>query len=177
MMKAFLFGLIFGAIAQRSRINAFDTIGGFAMRKDFMAAKALLTAIGVGSVLFFLEVQLGWASLDMKPFAVTGVVAGGAIFGIGMAVLGYCPGTLAVSIGEGAIDALVGLVGGLTAGLVYIMIYPRIANFLGPDLGKINLYAESSAATALIVIVFGTACVAAAILIHKRETPHVDINR
>src|SRR4030042_6594387 len=117
MAKAVIFGILFGWILQRSRVNTCNKIGGFAMLKDFTVLKLLLTAIGVGSVLLFIEIQLGLASLHVKPFNLTGVLLGGIVFGMGMAILGYCPGTLIVSIGEGAVDALVGTLGGLAGGV------------------------------------------------------------
>ena len=33
-------------------------------------------------------------------------VIGGLIFGVGFALLGYCPGTVAGAVGTGALDAL-----------------------------------------------------------------------
>jgi uncharacterized membrane protein YedE/YeeE len=169
MMRTVLLGIIFGMILQRSRVNTYDKIGGFAMMKDFTVAKILLTAIGVGSILLFLEIQMGLASLSIKPFDVAGIIFGGIIFGIGMAVLGYCPGTLIVSMGEGAVDAIVGIIGGLAAGFVYILLYPRIGPLLGPDMGKGNLYVHNTAMTALIVFLFGAALTGLAFYIDKKE--------
>ena len=56
-------------------------------------------------------VELGLASFHVKPLLMGGAVWGGLVFGFGMAVLGYCPGTMAISAGQGSLDALVGLVG------------------------------------------------------------------
>lgn len=168
MVKTVILGIIFGMILQRSRVNTYNKIGGFAMLKDFTVAKVLLTAIGVGSILLFLEIQMGLATLSIKPFDIRGVILGGIIFGIGMAVLGYCPGTLVVAMGEGAVDALVGIIGGLAAGFVYILLYPQIGQLLGPDMGKINLYTRSTPATALIVFLIGAFLIGLSFYINKR---------
>jgi len=134
-----ILGFLFGLILQRARLNTFDTIGGFAMLEDLTVAKALLVAVGVGAILLGLEIWLGWASFHLKPFIVGGVVLGGLIFGAGMAILGYCPGTLAVSLGEGAIDAFVGILGGLFGGLVFTWAFPGMKSILGPNLGKLSI--------------------------------------
>ncbi|NOY79024.1 MAG: YeeE/YedE family protein [Calditrichaeota bacterium] len=134
-----ILGFLFGLILQRARLNTFDTIGGFAMLEDLTVAKALLVAVGVGAILLSLEIWLGWASFHVKPLIVGGVVAGGLIFGAGMAILGYCPGTLAVSLGEGAIDAFVGILGGLFGGLVFTWLFPGMKSILGPNLGKLSI--------------------------------------
>ena len=58
---------------------------------------------------------------------------------MGMAILGYCPGTMAVSLGEGSLDALVGVLGGMTGGVVYTLLLPQIQPVLGPNLGALSL--------------------------------------
>jgi uncharacterized membrane protein YedE/YeeE len=45
-----------------------------------------------------------------------------------------------VSLGEGSLDALVGIIGGLLGGLVFTLLLPSIHTILGPDLGKISLH-------------------------------------
>jgi uncharacterized protein len=154
MMKIIILGIIFGVILQRSRVNTFDRIGGFAMLKDFTVPKIMLTAIAVSVVLLFVEVKLGMAGLHVKPLVIGGVVGGGILFGIGMAVLGYCPGTLIVSTGEGALDALIGIIVGVGTGALFAAMFPHIRDFLGPNLGKIQLLPDSTIWGGLTVVIF-----------------------
>lgn len=169
MIKAFMVGLFFGWILQRSRVNIFDKIGGFAMLKDFTIHKVLVTAIGVSSILLFIEIQLGLASPHIKPFNVMGIISGGIIFGMGMAILGYCPGTLIVSMGEGAADAVIGTLGGLLAGLLFVFLYPQIKPLIGPNLGNLNLYTHNPIITGLIVLFFGVTLIVSAFYIDKKR--------
>ncbi len=136
----FIFGLLFGFILQYARLNRYEVIKGQARFQDNTVLKTILLTIGVGSILLMLAIQAGWASFHIKPFIALGVIAGGIIFGIGMAILGYCPGTLAISAGEGAIDAIAGILGGLISGWVFSVFFDEIQNFLGPDWGKISVY-------------------------------------
>jgi len=54
-------------------------------------------------------------------------VLGGLVFGVGFAVLGYCPGTMAVATGEGRLDALFGgAVGVLVGAYLFAQAYPRL---------------------------------------------------
>jgi uncharacterized membrane protein YedE/YeeE len=135
----FVFGLLFGGILQYANLNKFNTISGLALRRDFAVAKAILIAIGVGAILINLEIDLGFASYHTKPFILGGIVLGGLIFGSGMAILGYCPGTLPISAGQGSIDAWIGIAGGLFGGIIYTILLPFITHILGPDLGNITL--------------------------------------
>ncbi|MDE1941941.1 MAG: YeeE/YedE family protein [Betaproteobacteria bacterium] len=138
-MELVLWGFLFGAILQFARLNCFDTIAGMAVLKDFSIAKTISFTIGLGILLFQAEMQLGWVDYHIKSFLLTGVIVGGLIFGVGMALLGYCPGTVAISLGQGRLDALVGVIGGLCGSLVFAALYPVLAPMLGPDLGKISL--------------------------------------
>jgi uncharacterized protein len=54
-------------------------------------------------------------------------IIGGLIFGVGFAVLGYCPGTIAGAVGNGYLDALVGGVAGILIGTgLFAALYPRL---------------------------------------------------
>ena len=139
MPTIFILGFLFGAILQYAKLNKYDTISGLAILKNLAVAKAILMAIGVGAILLSIEIGLGFASYHTKPLIFGGIMLGGLIFGTGMAILGYCPGTLPVSLGEGSLDALIGILGGLVAGLVFTILLPSIHGILGPDFGDITL--------------------------------------
>ena len=166
-----LFGFLFGALLQSARLNKYNTISGMARLEDFTVAKAIAVAVGVGAILLSIEIGLGFASWHVKPLLLTGIVVGGLIFGAGMAILGYCPGTLTVSLGEGSMDALVGIIGGIVGGIVYTLIQPSVQGMLGPDLGKISLGSAvgGGALYYILVFVFGLALVAIAFFLNKIE--------
>jgi len=139
-MTTLFLGFLFGAILQSAKLNRFDTISGMATLENYKVAKAIAMAIGVGVILLNLEIGLGFASYHIKPFLLVGIVVGGLIFGAGMAILGYCPGTVMVSAGEGSLDAMVGILGGLAGGLVYTLSLPALGGLLGPNLGTFSLH-------------------------------------
>ncbi|NOY60767.1 MAG: YeeE/YedE family protein [Calditrichaeota bacterium] len=170
MIKVIILGFLFGIILQRSRVNTFEKIGGFAMLKDFTVPKILLASIATSAILLLIEMQFGAANLHVKPFILGGIIVGGILFGIGMATLGYCPGTLIVSIGEGRLDAIIGTIFGLIAGWIYILIFPSIKSLLGPNLGKINLYSGSTVITFLIVLLYSAVLFYLAFYLDKKES-------
>jgi len=139
MFLIFVLGFLFGIAIVIGKLNKFDTISGMATLEDLTVAKAMLFAIGLGIILLSFEIGLGLAGYHIKPFVVGGIVLGGILFGIGMAILGYCPGTLAISVGEGSLDAVMGILGGLLAGAVFTVVLPSIKGLLGPNLGKVSL--------------------------------------
>jgi uncharacterized protein len=138
-IKVLILGFLFGAILQYASLNKYNVISGMATLENLTIAKAMAVAIGVGVIILNIDIGLGLATYHLKPILLTGIVLGGLIFGAGMAILGYCPGTMAISLGEGSLDALAGIIGGLSAGLLYTLIAPAIGTLLGPNLGVISL--------------------------------------
>lgn len=98
-----------------------------------------------------------------------GIILGGLIFGSGMAILGYCPGTMAISVGEGSLDAFIGILGGFIGGVVYTLILPVIQPILGPDYGAISLHTLviNKALFFIVVTVLGAIFIALAFYLQK----------
>ena len=174
-----LLGFLFGAILQYADLNKYNVISGLAIGENFTVAKALALAIGIGAILLNIEIALGGASYHVKPFLAGGVVFGGIIFGVGMAILGYCPGTLAISFGEGSMDAFIGILGGLTGGVFYTLILPYMNPVLGPDIGSISLNSlvSSDVLFFILLVLIGGVLVISAFWLHKigqRQKPKMD---
>lgn len=141
-------GLIFGFLLQKGHVTRFDTIVGQFLLKDFTVIKVMGTAIVVGGLGVYTLLQFGLIdALHIKGTAVLGVVLGGVIFGIGMATLGYCPGTGVAALGDGARDALFGVLGMLVGAALYAEVYPWCkSNILSVgDYGKVTLSSATGA--------------------------------
>jgi uncharacterized protein len=148
-------GFLFGLFLQYAKVNTYNSISGMAVLKDFTVAKTIATAIGIGAIGLSIAIGLGYADFHIKPFLVGSIIIGGLLFGTGMAILGYCPGTLPVSLGQGSVDALIGILGGFAASIVYTVLSPAIHGALGPDLGKIALSSFMGTGTAIYYILVG----------------------
>ncbi|PKP03612.1 MAG: transporter [Bacteroidetes bacterium HGW-Bacteroidetes-6] len=171
IITTLLLGFVFGAIIQYASLNKYNVISGLATLDNFAVAKAIAFAIGAGAILLNIEIGMGFAEYHVKPFILGGIIFGGLLFGTGMAILGYCPGTLAISLGEGSVDALFGIAGGLIGGLVYTLILPSIGFILGPDFGAISLNSiiESGSVFYILVFVIGISFVAVSFWLHKKD--------
>ncbi|HQB31205.1 MAG TPA: YeeE/YedE thiosulfate transporter family protein, partial [Syntrophales bacterium] len=68
-------------------------------------------------------------------------VIGGIFFGLGWAIVGYCPATAAGAVGEGRWDALFGILGMLAGAMAYAEAYPLVSKTIltWGNLGKITL--------------------------------------
>ena len=165
------FGFLFGAILQYASLNKFNVISGLATLDNLAVAKTIAITIGLGAILLNIEIGLGLASYHVKPMLLGGVILGGLIFGTGMAILGYCPGTLAISLGEGSLDALVGIIGGFLGGYVFTLALPFMHTVLGPDLGKISLHTLTGNGFLfyLLTIIIGVFFIAIAFWLQKTD--------
>jgi len=134
-------GLAFGALLQRGRVSRYEVILGQLLFRDGRVVKTMATAVAVGAVGIHALVRKGVTTKEVKPMKVGGVVIGALLFGAGLAVAGYCPGTSVVAAGEGRRDALATVLGMLAGAGAFVTIYPKRAPVLdaGGDLGKRTL--------------------------------------
>ncbi len=105
----------------------------------------------------------------MKPVILGGLIVGGILFGIGLVILGKCPSAFFVSVSEGRIDALVGVIGGMFGGLVFTLFYPWIGQFMGPNLGKLTVNDFFEGNSLLVVLIFSTVLLVTAYLLPTIE--------
>ena len=160
-------GFVFGLIIQWSRVDTYDKIAGFAMLKGFKVPKMLFFSIGIAAVGLYFMIKMGWAHYHIKPIMLGGLILGGIIFAVGMAILGLCPGTGPVAVSEGNIDVLVGLIAGLLAGALFTYLYPDLKAIMGPNYGKLTL--TELVGADWFIFAYGAALIAIAFLLPKRE--------
>ena len=108
------------------RVAKFHVILGQFLLKDWTVLKVMATAVAVGAIGVYALVAAGQASLHVKPALLGGVVLGGVLFGVGMTVFGYCPGTGVAACGEGRRDAMVGVLGMLIGAGAFVALYPQL---------------------------------------------------
>ncbi len=138
---AIIFGGIFGALLHRGRVADYNVIVNQFRFRDFTVLRVMLTAIIVGGIGVFLLHQNDLAQYHIKPADMLAVVSGAVLFGVGMVVYGYCPGTGVAAIGTGSVHALVGFLGMLVGGMLYALSFSWIKeNILSiGSLGKVRL--------------------------------------
>ncbi|MGD1076509.1 MAG: YeeE/YedE thiosulfate transporter family protein [Thermodesulfovibrionales bacterium] len=111
-----VFGILFGFLLQKGGATKYDVIIGQLLLSDFTVLKIMLSAVLTGMIGIYLMKALGWVELYPKSGSMGSNIIGGLIFGVGFAVLGYCPGTIAGAIGNGYLDAMVGGLAGILIG-------------------------------------------------------------
>lgn len=124
-------GLLFGLALHRSGVTNPNVIINQLLLRDMTVVKVMMSAVVVGGLGIYTLRHFGLVQLHIREAAVGSTVVGGLVFGIGFALLGYCPGTAVAALGEGRLDALFGgIVGMLLGAFAYAMVYPRVKGVL-----------------------------------------------
>ena len=87
-----VFGIVFGFLLQKGGVAKYHILIGVLLLEDFTVIKVMLSAIIVGMVGIFAMHRLGMVELHLKPTRYAANVLGGLVFGVGFALIGYCPG-------------------------------------------------------------------------------------
>src|SRR6185437_1194228 len=123
-------GLIFGWLLQRSRLTDTNVIVNQARLEDFTLVKMMVTAILVGGVGILVMHGGGLAIYHIKPANLLAVALGAGLFGIGIVIYGYCPGTGLGAVGTGSIHALIGAVGMLAGAVAFAYSYDWLTAYV-----------------------------------------------
>ena len=130
----FVFGIVFGFLLQKGGVAKYEVLMGQFFLTDFTVVKIMLTAIVVGMVGIFSMRALGLVKLHVKPTRYASNIAGGLLFGVGLGLLGYCPGTGAAALGQGNYDAIAGVAGLMVGSYVYA----ETSDYLSATIQKIG---------------------------------------
>ncbi|MFH1184168.1 MAG: YeeE/YedE thiosulfate transporter family protein [Chloroflexota bacterium] len=145
-----ILGLFFGFALNKAGLTRYAKIVNVFRLNDMAVLKFMMTALVVTMIGVYPLRMLGVITFPTVPSTyIVGNLVGGLIFGVGMALAGFCPGTMAAGAGEGKLDYLIpGLLGFLTGaalfGLTYDTVFPPISKLLNygsaviPDLWNVN---------------------------------------
>ncbi len=142
MTLGLLMGICFGFLLQKGGVTHYGVIMGQLLLSDWTVVKVMLSAVVTGMIGIYLLRIPGLVRLHKKSGSFGSTVIGGLIFGIGFALLGYCPGTVAGAVGQGSLDALLGGVLGMLLGTaIYSILYGRLERLIlhVGEFGKITL--------------------------------------
>ncbi len=134
-------GLVFGVLLHRGGVANYNVIVNQFRFKDFTVLKVMFTAIIVGGIGVLLLKSTGHAQYHIKPANMLGVVLGATLFGVGMVLYGYCPGTGVAAMATGSLHAMMGFVGMLVVGVLYALSFTWVEAHVQSvaALGKVRL--------------------------------------
>ncbi|MEC4675941.1 MAG: DUF6691 family protein [Nitrospirota bacterium] len=132
LVFAIFLGFIFGLFLERGGLGNPHKLTGVFYLRDFTVPKVMFTAILVAATGLYLLSDM--KLLDMSRIWIVPAffwpqIAGGALFGVGFFVSGYCPGTAIAGFASGRIDALVCMLGIIAGSLLFAVVFPAVDGF------------------------------------------------
>lgn len=140
---ALIIGLFFGFFLERGGLGNPRKLTGVFYLTDFTVPKAMFSAIATAAVGLYLMSDLKLIDISrvwIVPTFFWPQLVGGALFGIGFVVSGYCPGTAVAGLSSGRIDALFTMIGIGAGSIVFAYFFPLLENFYNASaMGGITL--------------------------------------
>ncbi len=172
LLLGVLLGIVFGFLLQKGGVAKYHILIGALLLEDFTVMKVMLTAIVVGMVGILTLHHLGLIQLHIKPTRYAANIIGGLLFGVGFALMAYCPGTGAAALGQGNYDAIFGLLGLIAGSYVFAEasgVLERTVNKWG-DRGKITLADLFHVRRTMFALVFVPLLVIALVVLERTTT-------
>ncbi len=159
-----LIGILFGYALVKGGLTRYTNITGAFRFTDMTVMKFLLTAMITAAIGTYALFATGVVkTLPIPPTFLLGNAVGGLIFGVGMSLAGFCPGTILAGAGEGKIDYLAaGVTGMFTGSLLYGFTYdPAMkalkqgsAELTFPDMWNVNPFLVISVLLVFSLLLF-----------------------
>ena len=131
-LRVLAIGICFGIVLVKSEVARWQRIHDMFLFRESHMYLVIITAIVVAAVSMLLIRRTGIKTIDgnnikysPKPFH-KGIAIGGALFGMGWAITGACPGPIYAQIGAGVGMAIVTLVGAIAGMVCFAYLEPKL---------------------------------------------------
>ena len=166
-------GIAFGWCLERAGLGSAPKLMGQFTLRDMTVLKVMFSAIVTAMLGLFWLAWLGvvdLARIAVPPTFIGPQIAGGAVFGAGMALAGLCPGTSCVAAATGRLDGLTVAVGFFAGVLGAGLAVPTIARFYESGArGAVALPAALGVAQGTVTFVVAAGALAAFALAGRIE--------
>ncbi|MDX1809646.1 MAG: DUF6691 family protein [Sulfurospirillaceae bacterium] len=132
LLYGLIIGIFFGFILERVGFGNSKVIAAIFHFKDLRVSQTMISAIITAATWIVIASYFGWVDYSKMFIPLVYVwpyLVGGIIFGAGMAMAGWCPGTAVVGFASGKIDAAVFMLGMLSGMYVYFIEFDKISSF------------------------------------------------
>ncbi len=176
MATAVIIGFFFGLFLEKAGFGCSKRLAGIFYFRDMTVLKVMFSAVITTAIGFSL--LLGFELVSIENIYILNTfylvqIAGGLLLGIGFVIGGWCPGTAAVGISSGSIDALLFIIGAVGGSILYNELYPFISGLqeIG-SCGRHFAYDDLGLSRALFVMMFtiiGVCCFWGAEFLEKKR--------
>ena len=153
-------GIAFGFVIQRVGATNADKMAKAHLMIEATIPKFMLMAVILSAIGLFGLQMAGIGRTQVLPTSLVATGIAGLLFGIGWGLCGYCPGTTWAAAGEGRMDAVFALIGGLAGAAVFAHFHEVLIPLLyePTNMGQITLAdwtGNTFTAVLLLILLFG----------------------
>ncbi len=133
LLLSLVVGTGFGFWLERAGFGSSRKLTAIFYLQDFAVLKVMFSAMVTAALGLQVFGALGYvdlATLYVPESILWPQALGGALFGVGFVAGGWCPGTAAVGVASGKLDALVFLLGAGIGSLAFANLQPQLGDFL-----------------------------------------------
>ncbi len=126
LVVSLLLGFGFGFALERAGFGSSKKLAGIFYLRDMTVLRVMFTAMITAMLGLHLALSLGIITSDQIYFLPTvygAQIVGGLLFGVGFALGCWCPGTAAVGLASGRLDALIFLFGAALGSVLFNELY------------------------------------------------------
>ncbi|MBI9090589.1 MAG: YeeE/YedE family protein [Desulfobacterium sp.] len=156
-LTSLIIGILFGVALEQAGFGSSRRLSGIFYFRDMTVLKVMFTAVVVAMLGICYARAFGWVTMEnlysLHTFYGAQIV-GGLIFGAGFVMAGWCPGTGAVGMASGKVDALVFLLGGAVGSILYNEVSPVLGWLTSADRGVVFAYDSLGVSRAVFVFSF-----------------------
>jgi len=129
-VAALVIGFVFGFALERAGFGSSRRLAGIFYFRDMTVLKVMFSGLVVAMLGLIYAMIFGLVSPDAIYFMPTSYgaqILGGLVFGVGFVVGGWCPGTAAVGVASGKVDAAIFLGGAVVGSIFFNEAYGLVA--------------------------------------------------
>lgn len=165
MVVALLIGFGFGFALERAGFGSSRKLSGIFYIRDMTVLRVMFTAMITAMIGLHLALALGIITSDQIYFLPTvygAQIVGGLLFGVGFALGCWCPGTAAVGLASGRLDALLFLFGASLGSILFNELFDLLKPlYTWGDSGVKFVWAALGLSAPVFVLLFAALGVAA----------------
>ena len=153
-------GIAFGFVIQRIGATDAHRMARSHLMLDADIPRFMLLTVALSAVGLFGLQAVGVGRIQPLPTSIVATGLAAIIFGIGWGLSGYCPGTIWAAAGEGRMDAVFALLGGLAGTALFAQLHETLIPLLydPTNVGQItltDLFGNYGVAVAVLVVGVG----------------------
>jgi thiosulfate/3-mercaptopyruvate sulfurtransferase len=163
-VAAMVIGFFFGFALEKAGFGSSRKLAGIFYFRDMTVLKVMFSGVIVSMLGVIYLIGFGLISFDSifwLPTKYWAQILGGLLFGIGFVVGGWCPGTAAVGMASGKLDAVIFLVGSVIGSLIFNEAWPLVEGMFNDSSGVVFVWQSLGVQQGTFALLFTVIAVAA----------------